>query len=104
MYSTAYFVAIENLPYTKYPKICEQEMRHGVCVGTSYVNESAGKEFIHYIVESKRQEMKQTLSNARFFSFLLDGSTDTGNIDDEIFLVVWCDPDGSDEKVHTRME
>ena len=34
----------------------------------------------------------------------MDGSTDTGNIDNEILLVVWCDPDGSDEKVHTRMD
>ena len=88
-FDIAYFVAIENLPYTKYPKICELEMRHGVRVGTSYVNENAGKEFIHGVIaESKRQELKQTLSNAKFFSFLLDGSTDTGNIDDEIFLVI----------------
>ncbi len=33
----------------------------------------------------------------------MDGSTDTGNIDDELFLVLWCDVDASDEKVHTRM-
>ena len=39
-----------------------------------------------------------------FFSLLLDGSTDRGNIDNEVLLVVWCDPDGSDEKVHTRMD
>ena len=39
--------------------------------------------------------------NAKFFSLLLDGSTDRGNIDDQLFLVVWCDRNGSDEKVHT---
>ena len=33
----------------KYPHICELEACHGVSVGTSYVNENAGKEFIHYI-------------------------------------------------------
>ena len=33
----------------------------------------------------------------------MDGSTDVANIDDELFLVLWCDVDGSDEKVHTRM-
>ena len=103
-FDIAYFLATENLPYTKYPKLCQLETRHGVRVGTSYVNENAGKEFIHYTAESRRQELKATLANAKFFSLLLDGSTDTGNIDDEVFLVVWCDCNGSDEKVHTRMD
>jgi len=103
-FDIAYFVAIENLPFTKYPKVCELEGRHGVRVGTSYINENAGKELIHYIAESQRQELKQRLANAKFFSLLLDGSTDTGNIDNELLLVVWCDRDGTDEKIHTRME
>ena len=61
-------VYFENLPYTKYPKLCELESRHGVSVGTSYVNENAGKEFIHYIAESKRQELRKTLAIAKFFA------------------------------------
>ena len=57
-FDIAHFVATENLPFMKYPQICELEARHGVCVGAPYVNENAGKEFIHYIVESRRQEVK----------------------------------------------
>ncbi len=95
---------MENLTFTKYPKVCELEARHGVRVGTSYVNENAGKELIHYIAESRRQELKQRPANAKFFSLLLDGSTETGNIDNELLLVVRCERDGSDEKVHMRME
>ena len=44
------------------------------------------------------------MAKANFFSVLLDGSTDTANIENEIILVVWCDTNGTDEKVHTRME
>ena len=33
----------------------------------------------------------------------MDGSTDSGNIGDELFLAVFCDIDGMDERVHTRM-
>ena len=44
------------------------------------------------------------LANATFFSLLLDGSTDTGKIDNEVFLAVWCDNNTRDEKVNTRME
>ena len=45
---------------------------------------------MHYSAESRRRELKQTLANARFFSLLLEGSTDVGNVDDEVFLAVWA--------------
>ena len=96
-FGIAYFVATENLPFTKYPKICELETRHGVNLGTSYVNENAGKDFMHYITESRRQELKEKVANAKFFSLLLDGSMDAGNVDNEVFLAVWCDCNGSDQ-------
>ena len=103
-FDIAYFVATENLPFTKYPKICELEAHHGVHVGTSYINENAGKEMIHYIAESRRHKLSEKLGKANFFSILLDGSTDKGNIDNELFLVVWCDSDRASEKIHTRMD
>ena len=103
-FDIAYFVASENLPYTKYPKICDLEARHGVQVGSAYRNENAGKEFVHYIAKSKREAQLQKLAVAKFFSLLLDASTDKGNVDNELLLAVWCDPNGSDEKIHTRMD
>ena len=39
---------------------------------------------------------------AKFFSLLIDGSTDKDNVDDEVFMVVWCDSSGTDKKMHTR--
>ena len=33
----------------------------------------------------------------------MDGTCNSGNIDDEMLLVVWCDTEASDEMVHTRM-
>ncbi len=33
----------------------------------------------------------------------MDGSTDQSNTDNELLLVLWCDPNGADEKIHTRM-
>ena len=66
-FDIANFVATENLPITMYPKICELEAHHGVHIGTSYINENAGKEMIHYIAESRRQELIKKLANAKFF-------------------------------------
>ena len=53
---------------------------------------------------TKCQDLLQRIINAKFYSLLLDGSTDTGNIDNEVTLAVWCDTNGSDEKIHTRMD
>lgn len=58
---------------------------------------------IHYIAETKRHELTTKIVEASFFSLLLDGSTDKANIDNELILVVWCDVNGSDEQIHTRM-
>ena len=54
-FDIAYFTAIEKLPFQKYPALCELEQRHGVDIGMSYVNRSAGTSFIHYIAEARRQ-------------------------------------------------
>jgi len=34
----------------------------------------------------------------------MDGSTDVGKIDNGLFLVQWCDVNGTDEKIHSRMK
>ena len=103
-FDIAYFVACENLPFTKYSKICDLEAHHGVDVGRSYTNENAGKEMIHYIAETRRHQLTKNIAEASFFPLLLDGSTDKANIDNELMLIVWCDVNGSDEQVHTRMD
>ncbi len=72
-------------------------------VGTAYRNQNACKTFCHFIAEARRKEIVEKLSNAKKCSLLMDASTDTGNIDDEMFLVVWCDLDCDDEMVHTKM-
>lgn len=64
---------------------------------------NAGKTFCHFIAESKREQLVEKLTKAQFFSILMHGSTDTENIDDEMFLVLWCDVDHEDEMVYTNM-
>ena len=43
---------------------------------------------MHYIAEARRKDLRLDLTKAKFFSLLLDGSTDKGNIDNEVLLVV----------------
>ena len=92
-----HLVASRKLAFTNYPSICELESKHGVNVGQSYINQNAGKTFCHFIAQSRRDK---SLSVAKFFSLLMDGSTDSGNMDDEMFLVLWCDINSNDDGSH----
>ena len=101
-FDIAYFLAKEKFSFRKYPRLCELEACHGVSIGSSYTNEIVGKTFTHYAAESQRQQVLETISKVKFFSILVDGSTDKANVDNEVFMVVWCDTNGSDEKIHTQ--
>ena len=68
-------------------------MKHGVNLGSSYLNENAAKEFVKYIAESKLQSV---LSSATFFSLLMDGSTDASNSENKVLFVMWCDVNSDD--------
>ena len=46
-------------------------------------NENVGKDFMHYIAMAKWQVLLHKLSETKFFSLLLDGSTDKGNVDNK---------------------
>ena len=66
-FDIAYFVGIENLPMTKYAKLCQLEMKHGVSLGSAYLNENSCKEFLKYVALSKRQQLCAIVSKINFF-------------------------------------
>ena len=84
-FDIAYFAATQKLAYSKYPDICELEKRHGVNIGTTYLNNNACKTFCKFIAESKKLDLCKVIANAKFFSILMDGSTDVSNVDEEMF-------------------
>ena len=40
-FDIAYFTAIEKISFSKYPRLCELEARHGVDIGKLYTNNVA---------------------------------------------------------------
>jgi len=82
-FDIAYLVATESMWFFKYPVICELEKKHGLVLDVSYTNERSGRTFIHYTAEARWQELAKKVVDAKFYSLLIDGSTDQGNIDNE---------------------
>ena len=101
-FNIVYWLAVEKIPFRKFPSVCDLEARHGVNIRITYTTETTANSFTGYIAQAKRNELVVNLQKAKFFSLLLDGSTDAGNIDNELLLVVWFDMDGVGEKVYTR--
>ena len=69
------------------------------------MNENAGKTLCKLIIaEARMADLCKEVTDTKFFSILMDGSTDVGKIDDELFLVQWCDVSVAGEKIHSRIK
>ena len=50
----------------------------------------------------RRLKLVEALSHAIFVSIQADGSTDSGNIEDELFIAVYLNHNAIDKQVHIR--
>ena len=95
--NTAYYIACEGEPFTKFPRLCALQEKNGLNMGTNYLNRQSCKVFISSIGEVLRKESCEFIRNARFLS---DGSTDESILEQEIVYVRFT---GEDGKVQTRL-
>lgn len=55
----AYFIAKEELPFTKFVEIAKLEKKHGIDLGVTYLNDHACAEFIDSIAEVYEEDWNQ---------------------------------------------
>ena len=101
MFDICFVMAKEGLAFRKYPSLHELEVRHGVDLGLSYKTKNSAAEFTHYIAKSQRQLFVQSVSAVSFYSILMDGSTDAGNVENELVAVQYCSIDDVNEEQRT---
>ena len=101
-FDIAYMIARQNLSFTKMKAVCELEERHGAELGQGYKNDRACATFVECIAREQQEQLMAALSRSKFFSLQADGSTDSGNVEDELFLILHFDPYSADGKVHVR--
>ena len=97
-FDTAYLIA-EKFAFTKMKPLCELKERHGVSLGTMYRNNHACATFTEFIA---LEILRMALEKASFFSIQGDASTDAGNIELELFLVLYFVAYCKDGIVHAR--
>ena len=100
-FDVCYLLAKEGLSFRKYPAIHALEERHGVELGFSYKSHEYARKFTHYIADSIQQSFLQSFVSSSFYSFLMDASTDSGNVEDELVLVQYCKHDHSAQEIRS---
>ena len=96
VFDVAYFIAKEGMTFSKMKPLCDLQQRHGVDLGQTYRNELACATFTDFIARDLKNQLSQALHKAKFFSMQMDGSTDAGNMEQELFMVIFFDPYGHD--------
>lgn len=101
-FDLCYWMAKEWIAFKKYSVSCKLESRHEVDFGHTYKAAPSAKLFTHYIAEGQRQEFLQVLSQSKFYSFLIDGSTYAGKLKQELIKLLLRKKDDNlrDEVIH----
>ena len=72
-----------------------------VNIGSTYKTPDSAWLFTHFIAKSQRQIFLSSLSSNPFFSFLVDGSTDSGNIEQELVFVLYSYKDDTAKEIRS---
>ena len=89
LFNASYTVCKEELSFTKYPPICELLEKCGVSLGESYWTDRVAAKFSHHISGVMKETLEDDFKNARYFSVLCDGSTDTSVKSQELFCILY---------------
>ena len=81
-------MAKEGVAFEKYVALYDLEVRHSVDLGFAYKTAPSAKLFTHFIAESQRQQLLQGLTKSKFCSFLMDGSTDASNVEQQLVILL----------------
>jgi hypothetical protein len=87
---TAHFIAKHHKSFLDYKHICQLDKMKGLDVGTSYTTDKGAATLLQSISSVTRTEVCQNISNAKFFSFTCDGSSDFTGDDYESIYVRTC--------------
>ena len=85
----SYLIAKEIIASKKLKPLCNIKEKHGVHIGASYHNNHGCVSFLN---QMQQIYVRKKITNSKFFSLLIDNSADSGNIDEELFIVDYFNP------------
>ena len=109
-FNVSYLMVKEGIAFEKSLSLCELQAHHEVELKAHHEVElghayqtAPYATFTHYTAQTQCEQFFQSLAETKLYSFLMDGSTDEGNIEQELVVILSCKKDVSEEvKSHTR--
>lgn len=94
LFNTAYTIAINNLAFSLFPKLCYLQIKNGLDVGSVYLSDKSCFQFVNCISMDLKKKFQGTLNTCEFISILSDSSTDRSTSECEIIYITYCMPNG----------
>ena len=70
LFNSAYFISKENLAFAKFPELCKVQMKNGLDLGETYLNDHRCKEFIQSISTVMKNDLHNQIQAGNLFSSL----------------------------------
>lgn len=86
-FNTAYNIAKEELPFTKFKSLITLMKKNGMDVNPTYANDTACAQFIGVIADTLKKQTSKQIAESVYMSFMIDGDTDISTKECEI---VYC--------------
>ena len=93
-FNTAYYLEKNERPYSDFPDLIALQEKNGVKQSSRYCNERAGANFLDTVGETIRESFVNDLRQANYYSILMDGSTDSSIIEQELVYVLFLNKEG----------
>lgn len=89
LFNTAYYIAKNERPFSDFNQLCMLQVKNGITLGETYLNDKRCREFIEAIAEIMELEGRDAINHFQppFFSLMGDGGTDSSNKDLEVIYV-----------------
>ena len=84
--NTAYFIAKEELPFTKFPKLLDLQRKNGLQIGETYSTDKKCAEMVSTISNVYQNRLAVTVNkNIKYMSIMIDSGEDAGGVENETF-------------------
>ena len=103
-FDLSYFVVKEELPLSKYEKLIALEKRHGVPHSSTYRNRISATEFVSFQAKEVLNQLQKDFNEAKFYSILFNGTTDTTVTEQEEVFVLYFDPEPAEPQLNNNQE
>ena len=81
--NTAYFIAKEELPFSKFEGLLSLQRKNGVILNNTQANKKSCAELVSFLSDGFRDDLTRELNSKNYFSLMADGTADFGGTENE---------------------